>query len=173
MSVPDKPPRTFDVESYREFERKMILFEEGPTTTRFEQLMTRGVALPDPESISDDDIEALLWNVIRELAELRAYLECTDHLSDRELYRKLWTDILRHEVPAIDEIGFSQCIDLSMAGDDDNTQAFLRHYADEDTRQRWLKDFPDIAMPVHVDPPFDRDQHLPRAFAEHDRSGTA
>ena len=60
MSGPDKPPRTFDVESYREFERKMILFEEGPTTTRFEQLMTRGVALPDSESISDDDIEALL-----------------------------------------------------------------------------------------------------------------
>ena len=61
------------------------------------------VELPDPDSISDDDLRTKLWEVLSRLAERRIYLEDTDRLSDRELYAKLYHDILRIEAPAIDD----------------------------------------------------------------------
>jgi hypothetical protein len=39
----------------------------------------------------------------------------------------------------------------------------LKYYADEDARRDWLKDFPDYDMPVHENPPYDRDRDLPQA----------
>lgn len=98
-----QPTRQDD--GYEEFARKMRLFEDGPTTTNYQQLMEKGVELPDPESISDDDLRTKLWEVLSGLAELRVYLGDTDGLSDRELYAKLYHDVLRIEVPAIDDIG--------------------------------------------------------------------
>ena len=35
-------------DEYREFVRKMELFENGPTTTNFAQLIAHGIQLPDP-----------------------------------------------------------------------------------------------------------------------------
>ena len=66
------------------------------TTTNYQQLMEKGVELPDPDSISDDDLRTKLWEVLSGLAELRIYLEDTDQLSDRELYAKLYHDAHRH-----------------------------------------------------------------------------
>ena len=107
MSQPEKPRPTFDEASYREYARKMQQFESGPTTTHFEQLTAAGIQLPEPEAVADADVRRKLWEVIAGLASLRVYLDQTDHLSDRELYTKLWHDILREQTPAIDEIGFS------------------------------------------------------------------
>ena len=44
-----------------------------------------GIALPAPEELTDAQLSAKLWEVIEALAFLGAYLEHTDHLSDREL----------------------------------------------------------------------------------------
>ena len=38
----------------------------------------------------------------------------------------------------------------------------LKHYADEQERARWAKDWPEDEMPAHVDPPYDRDRLLPQ-----------
>jgi hypothetical protein len=147
----------FDAQ-YKEFERKMILFEDGPTTTNFEQLTNAGIKLPEPESIADADITTKLWEVIAGLAQLRVFLDQTDHLSDRELYSRLWHDCLRVDTPAIDEIGFNTHVDLAM----EDTDAYLKYYADEKDREFWAKDFPDDPMPDSADPPFNRDWLLPR-----------
>jgi hypothetical protein len=152
---------TWNEDAYREYERKMMLFEEGPTTTNFEQLLARGIELPEPDTIPDDQIHAKLWEVIRGLAEIRTFLDYTDHLSDRELYGKLWHRVLQHEVPAINEIGFNEHVDLSFASDDDWSVVHLRYYADDDERQAWSREFPDDAIPPHEDPPYDRDRLLP------------
>ena len=88
-------------EAYREYARKMRLLEEGPTTTNFEQLIARGVELPEPDTIPDDRINSKLWDVIRALADIRVFLDYTDHLSDRELYHRLWHRVLNQEVPAM------------------------------------------------------------------------
>lgn len=103
----DESRRSAHDRDYQEFARKMTLFEDGPTTTQFEQLTSAGVELPDPDAIADVDVRAKLWQVLAELAKLRTYLDQTNHLGDRELYATLWRDVLREDVPAIDEIGFT------------------------------------------------------------------
>lgn len=94
-----------DDDSYREYARKMDLFMDGPTTTSFEQLTAAGVELPPPDSIAVDNIQVTLWEVLAALAERRTYLDLTGHLSDSELYAKLWNDVLREEVPSSTKSG--------------------------------------------------------------------
>ena len=150
--------------SYREYERKMILFEEGPTTTNFEQLKTAGVQLPEPDAVAEEDLRTKLWEVIAGLAILRVFLDQTDHLSDRELYAKLWHETLRAETPAIDEIGFTTAAAiLQPDGVEPDTSLYLRYYADDEERARWRQDDPAITLPPHEDPPYDRDALLPCA----------
>jgi len=38
-------------------------------------------------------------------------------------------------------------IDLIGSGSDEEVSLYLKYYADEDERQRWIQDFPDIQVP--------------------------
>jgi len=156
-------PKEFK-ESYKEYARKMDLFMDGPTTTYFEQLRGAGIQLPEPESIADADIRTKLWEVLAGLAKLRVFLDQTDHLNDRELYARLWHDYLRGETPAIDEIGFSTQLGLMPDGVEPDTSEYLKYYADDEERERWMRDVPDFVMPAHEEPPYHRDALLPCAF---------
>ena len=117
--------RSANDRDYQEFARKMTLFEEGPTTTQFEQLTSAGVELPDPDAIADVDVRPKLWQVLAELANVRTYLDQTNHLGDRELYATLWRGVLREDVPAIDEIGFNHCVNLLSNGGSNETLLYL------------------------------------------------
>jgi hypothetical protein len=93
---------------------------------------------------------------------LRMFLYSTDHLSDRELYEELRHNVLREEGPAMPVNEDSAWhIDLVGSGSEEDSEFYLRYYADEETRQRWAKDWPDDAMPAYETPPYDRDRHLP------------
>jgi hypothetical protein len=157
----DNPrPAQFDP-AYADFVRKMELFEDGPTTTNFEQLEDMGLVLPAPHHLSDSEVTAKLWEVLDGLARLRTYIAQTDHLSDRELYTHLWNEPLREEVPAIDEVGFRHHIDLLCRGGEPETSIHLRYFADDEWRQDWIKEWPDYDLPPAEDPPFNRDWRLP------------
>lgn len=140
----------------------MALFEDGPTTTPFEQLRSAGIDLPDPAAIAESDLRTTLWQVLAELAKLRVYLDGTDHLGDRDLYERLWHGVLREEVPAIDEIGFNYCVNFPSNGSEEETRLYLMYYADDEQRRQWQTDYPDYVMPAPADPPHDRDCLLPR-----------
>lgn len=56
--------------------------------------------------------------------------------------------------------------DLLGSGRETDTYLYLKYYADQDWRQRWLADFPDYDMPAHEDPPYERDRHLPQSDDE-------
>ena len=47
-----------------------------------------------------------------------------------------------------------------VAGRKGKTTLYLKHYAEEESRQNWIKDFHET-IPEHVDPPYDRDRFLP------------
>jgi hypothetical protein len=103
-----------------------------------------------------------LWEVIDRLAALRVFFCATNHLSDRELYTLILTDILEEEVKDLPLDGDSAChIDLLGSGSGENTFLYLKYYADEDFRRDWRRDYPDDPLPDHEDPPYDRDRFLP------------
>ena len=151
---------------YQEFARRMRLVEDGPSTTQFQQLSDSGVELPAPDSLDDAQVSATLWDVIHGLARLRTYLAETDHLSDRELYTQLWADVLREEVPAIDEIGFSHHVNLLSNGGNRETTLYLKYFADDEFRRGWAERFPDYAMPAPEERPYDRDRRLPQLSSD-------
>ncbi len=146
-----------------QFWQSVAAYEQAPLTTYFQQLEEAGVELPDPEMMDDRRLTAKLWEVIEALARLRVFLSQTDHLSDRELYTRLWRELLREPVKdmPLDESS-AWHIDLTGSGSTEDTQLYLKYYADEGARQRWAADFPDDGMPEHAEPPFDRDRYLPQ-----------
>ena len=145
------------------FWQYVVNYEKAPWTTNFKQLEDAGVELPAPETLDDEQLTKKLWEVIRALALLRVFLEDTDHLSDRELYTELWTDMLREEVKAIppDPDGAWHLSPLGGCSEED-IQLQMKYYADEEWRQQWQKDSPDFVMPDHEEPPYDRDRLLPQ-----------
>jgi hypothetical protein len=144
------------------FWKYVVEYEEAPWTTHFQQLERSGVSLPAPETLNDEELTAKLWEVINKMAQMRIFLENTDHLSDRELYTELWSDDLRHEVKDIILDRDSAChYQLLSGGSDEDNQLYLKYFADEEWREWWHKDFPDDPMPEPEDPPYDRDRHLP------------
>jgi hypothetical protein len=150
-------------EAEESFWKHVVDYEEAPWTTHFQQLERAGVSLPPPDSLSDQELTAKLWEVIHKLALLRVFIEQTDHLSDRELYRHLWTDALREETKAMPQASNSAWhIQLLGSGSDEDNQLYLKYYADKAWRRHWHKDFPDDPLPAQEDPPYDRDRLLPK-----------
>lgn len=147
----------------RQFWEQVVAFEEAPQIAPFDLLVRGGMELPEPEALDDAQLGPKLWEVIRGMAMLRHFLYSTDHLSDRELYEALWRDILRQEVPDMPvDMDSAWHIDLLGSGSEEDSQLYLRYYADEDYRRDWAKDWPDDPMPPSEKPPFDRDRLLPK-----------
>ena len=145
-----------------QFWERVVAYEESEWITSFELLVQGGMELPVPEELDDSQLTIKLWEVIRGLEMLRMFLYSTDHLSDRELYEELWHEVLREENPAMPIDENSVChIDLVSSGSEEDTELYLRYYADEETRHRWAKDWPNDVMPTHEAPLYDRDRYLP------------
>lgn len=156
---PDCPP-----EIAEQFWSNVLAYESAGETCRLIQLEEMGVALPAPEELDDDALTAKLWEVIHSLAKLDVFLTQTDHLSDRELYEYLWHDGLREisaDLPP--GSGWINHLDVLGSGSEEDCQLYLQYYADDEYREHWRKDFPNEAIPAHVDLPYDRDSKLPQA----------
>ncbi len=146
------------------FWEQVLAYEQAETVPLFDQLVRAGVKLPPPDELSDGDLTSKLWEVICRLAELETYLHNTNHMSDRELYARLWHDSLRVPEPVLPEaLGYQTHIDFVSSGSEEDIQTYLRHYADESSRRAWREEWPDMEMPEHEEPPYDRDDHLPGA----------
>lgn len=124
-------------------------------------LRNNGVSIPDERDLDDDSLHARLWEIINAMAAVAMYLESTNHLSDRELYRYLVTDALREEtiLPTPGSGGGWHISPIGGGSDEDN-DIYLRYYADDETRERWHRDFGET-LPAKEKPPFDRDRMLP------------
>jgi hypothetical protein len=147
-----------------QFLRNVLAHESAPQTTLFQQLLDAGCELPGPEALADSELTAKLWNMIDALALLRVFIGYTDHLSDRELYTRLWSDVLRQEIPILPvDPRAAWHLDLLGSGSEDDTNSYLKYYADDEDRRRWLVQFPDYAIPPRENLPYDRDQFLRRA----------
>jgi hypothetical protein len=150
-------------EAEEAFWKQLVDCEEAPWTTNCQQLENAGVSLPPPDSLKDEELTAKLWEIIQKLALLHVFIEQTDHLSDRELYTHLWTDSLREETKALPLAANSAChIQMLGSGSEEDNLLYLKYYADDAWRRHWHEEFPNDPIPMHQDPPYDRDRLLPK-----------
>lgn len=142
--------------------RMMDELEMGAWGVPAETLKARGVRVIPPGEVSDADLAGELWRLIEQLAAFHVYVENSDHMSDRELYTTLHDEILNDVMfMSPDDPDGATHICFTSSGSDEDTDAWLRYYADDDTREEWKRDFPDYEMPPKEKPPFDRDRLLP------------
>jgi len=95
------------------------------------------------------------------------YLDSTDHMSDRELYRYLLTDGLLEETILSDNPASAWHLSPIGGGSEEDNEIYLRFYADDEDRARWEKDFRE-PIPPKEPKPFDRDSRLPQHMAHYE-----
>jgi hypothetical protein len=136
-----------------------------------EVLNEAGVALKAADEMDDAQLNTKLWEVIHALALLGVFLHNTNHLSDRQLYVELSDEIFGEPMVLMpDNLDYACHIDLVSSGSEEHTRLYMKYYADEESRRRWLEDWPEDDMPDHEDPPYDRDRSLPQAESRRDGS---
>ena len=150
-----------------QFWEQIVAYESAGFTTHFKQLEDGGVEMLAPDAMDDQTLKAKLWEVIEKLASMRVFMYSTNHLSDRELYTSLWSEVLREGTVDMPFDQYSSWnIDLLGTGSEEDTYLLMKYYADEEWRKQWLSDFPDYEMPDHEDPPYNRDALLPQVSYE-------
>lgn len=156
----DAPPEIIE-----EFLRRVVQYEEEEMGL-VPVVKLPPLEFPKPDELSDEEIHALLWTKIGELAERRIFLSQTDHLSDLELYRLLCRPDVREctteSVPSNGAIHFDVLGGYSNA----DIELYLKHYADDIDREMWKDEWPDREIPPHEDPPYSRDALLPKPYGE-------
>ena len=145
------------------FLESVLAFEEVKPVAPFDELVKRGLHLPAPEEMSESQLSVKLDELVRDMALLGIYLSSTDHLSDRELYRLLWADLLREPATLMPHNPeFALHLDVIGGCSEQDIQIYLKHYADDETRENWARRFPKDSIPPHEPPPYERDRHLPQ-----------
>jgi len=146
--------------------QRVLYLETAPRTTYAKMLLADDVELPSPDSLETDEAaHAKLWEVIHGLAYRRVFLFYTNHLSDRELYSKLWFTHLNQTTIDMSWDPDSGCfMDLLDGQNVEDAQQWLRYYADEEERQWWQDTMHEEGQPLPPSEPapYTRDELLPK-----------
>jgi hypothetical protein len=143
------------------FLARVVAWETRPFSTHGEWLAQRGYVFEAPDELRGRHLKTELWRLIEALAVARVFLEHTDHLSDTELYTRLWSEVLDADAPDFARTLDDACHrDFADAGAGEE-QLWLTYYASEDQRQAWVHEFRDVVLPPHKCPPYRRDHRLP------------
>lgn len=149
------------------FLENVRFFENAPRTSFAKLLITDGLSLPSSLSLTDDELHAKLWEVIRGLAERQVFLYNTDHLDDRGFYDLLWFDLLNGDTVDIsDQPDSAYHLDVLGSGSEQDIKTYLKYYANEDERREWSHELAEDEIPEPALPPYDRDRFLPKRVGE-------
>jgi hypothetical protein len=151
------------LEVREKFLEHVLAFESRQEVSLFDELVKSGIDLPAPGTMNDEQLSRKLTETLRAMALMGAYLENTNHLSDRELYSRLVGEFLPEPTVLMPENpSYAVHLDVIGTGSPEDIQLYLRYYADRSTRRNWAREHPSIPMPKREPAPFDRDRHLPR-----------
>ena len=135
-----------------EFLASMLEWERAPVLP-ISRWFRPELKLPPPESLDEAHLHTILWDIIHKLFSKRIVLDFTHHLSDRELYRLIYRDILPSLEKKIERTRTFlhwQCLDPNTEMD-----VWLRYYATEEERQAWSQESDD-PLPPSESPPYPR-----------------
>ena len=118
------------------------------------------LSLPDPSTLDDAALHQELWRVLAELSHIKVALFHTDHLSDRELYTLLVSEILQEKTWPTGGRDTKHVIDLMAGSSYKAVKCFLRYYADEPTRSYFANHCPGLELPEQQPLPFERECRL-------------
>ena len=125
-------------------------------TTLYFELEKRGWTPEDPDTVSDEDLSRSLTDLIWSLGDLQVFIDDTDHLSDRELYVELLEYCDEPNVCFVGIPGAANHWSPAGSGNDEDTQIWLRYYADEESRTEHARNYPEDPMPPAELPPYPR-----------------
>jgi hypothetical protein len=123
--------------------------------TAYLELEKRGCAPPMIEDLSDADVTRELTNLLWNLADLGIYISDIDHLDDRTAYADLCAYCDEPNMFFPGNKNSATHYSPIGSGTDEDTEIYLRYYADDETRERWAKDFGDPLPPSEL-PPYPR-----------------
>lgn len=143
----------FSLRDENEFLASMLAWETAPILPIY-QWFHPELKLPRPESLPDEQLHNLLYEVIGQLYQRDIVLDFTDHLTDRELYSMIVRDIL----PAREKMLEHRCgcIHFNCSITEADPSVWLTYYATDDERFAW-EDSSHGCLPPKRLPTFHRD----------------
>ncbi len=145
-------------EEENRFLSAMLCWEQSPVIP-ISQWFEPELQIPHPDTLSERNLSNVMWDALERLAEQQIYLECTDHLSDRQLYTVLYRDILPATGKKLD-VAQNNLI-WRLVDIESDPEIWLTYYATERERSEWEYENGRIP-PAHLDAPFAR--KLPEPF---------
>jgi hypothetical protein len=152
-SIDDSSVTHMSLRTENEYLASMLAWERAPALP-IASWFTPVLELPPPDALDDEQLAECLAQTIEQMFSQKIVLQCTDHLSDRELYKIIYRDILpccekKVELPG--KYLEWRCVE--------DNETWLRFYADAVERRRFQEEY-DIEMPLSEQPRYKRD--LPR-----------
>ena len=148
-SIDDPSTNRMPLHTENEYLASMLAWERAPALPIAEWFSPK-LELPPPETLTDDVLHRWLQSTIDRLFAVQVVLRCTDHLSDRELYKIIYRDILpccekKVELPG--KFLEWRCIE--------DNETWLRYYADPIERRRFQEEY-QVDLPPAEEPQFKR-----------------
>ena len=145
----------FTLAAENEFLAAMLAWEQAPVLPIY-RWFEHELRPPRPESLDDENLHKILWDVVSRLYQKRIVLDFTGHLDDRELYRLIFRDILPAREKNIDWP--KNYLHWDCTGADRDPEIWLRYYATDEEREDWAEMY-NQPLPPALPLPYPR--HLP------------
>ena len=156
----DRQPTEQDTAKGLEY---LSAWEKGGFDVKPADLLEKmGIHVIHPDELDAASLSARLGEFIKGLGRLGAHLEQTNHLSDDELYRVLWADMLFEETLLIPQ-NASYVYHWGPLGSwgEEEVLKDLSYYADDKRRAEWQAKNPGEPLPPKLPLKSDRDRTLP------------
>lgn len=148
-SIDDPSINRMSLRTENEYLESMLAWERAPALP-IANWFTPELVIPSPDSLSDDELRLVLHDTIQQLFSQRVVLRYTDHLSDRELYKILYRDVLPCCEKKVDIPG--KCLEWRCVED---TETWMQFYATAVERRRYQEEA-DVEMPRSETPKYKR-----------------
>ena len=135
-----------------DFLASMLAWERAPVLP-ISQWFEPELTLVHPDSLSTEQLHALLWDTIQKFYDKRIVLDFTDHLTDRQLYSLIFRDILPSHEKRIESR--NSFLHWDCANTECDPEIWLRYYATDEERTMW-SDEQQEELPPSESRPFPR-----------------